>query len=155
MVVSAWTKEPLLWNFHNIRIIRFWTSRPMPIQTCSLCSPYICLSSLSLKGLLVSSCGKVIFSQVSVSHSVHRRGGVSGPISFLGDGWVSLVPVPFSEGGYVQGVGTHPQDIGPGVVGTHHPLLILSGSHHTYGRHAGGTHPTGMFSCKRCVFFLL
>ena len=45
-----------------------------------------------------SSCGRIIFSQASVSHSVH--GGTSGSMSFLGMGqWVSLVLGPF------QGVG--------------------------------------------------
>ena len=43
---------------------------------------------------------------MSVSHSVHGGGrggvGIPGPMSFSGEGWVSLVQVP-SRGGYVQG----------------------------------------------------
>ena len=41
-------------------------------------------------------------------------------------------------GGYIRGVPT-PWTWARGVV---HPCL-----HHTYGRQAGGTHPTGMLSC--------
>ena len=34
-------------------------------------------------------------------------------------------------------------------VDAHSPLLLTaSGSHHTYGRKAGGMHPTGMLSCR-------
>ena len=56
-----------------------------------------------------------MFSQVSVSHSVHRGVGISGSMSFLGFGisgtrsflkaLVSLVPGALLWGGYVQGVG--------------------------------------------------
>ena len=34
-------------------------------------------------------------------------------------------------------------------------LLTPSGGHHTYGRQAGSTHPTGMHSCFVIVFFFL
>ena len=53
-----------------------------------------------------------------------------------------------------RGVGTHTPDMGPGV-GTHPQLLIPSGSHHRYSRHAGGMHPTGMRSCFYEVLFTL
>ena len=56
-----------------------------------------------------------MFSQVSVSRSVHRGVGISGSMSFLGVGisgtrsflkaLVSLAPGPVLGGGYVQGVG--------------------------------------------------
>ena len=69
-----------------------------------------------------SSCGKVVFSEASVSHSV-PGGDVGGGLCShdLSDrGWVSLVPDAFWGGGYVWGwVGmsrawiTPPQDRGP------------------------------------------
>ena len=56
-----------------------------------------------------------MFSQVSVSHSVHRGVGISGSMSFLGVGisgtrsflkaLVSLVPGPLLGIGYIQRVG--------------------------------------------------
>ena len=49
-------------------------------------------------------------------------GGISGTRSLLG-----------------VGVGIHPS-----------PLPTPSGSHHTYARKTGGTHPNGMLSCCRC-----
>ena len=53
-----------------------------------------------------TSCGSVMFSQASVSHSVHkRRGSISGTRSLLGR--VYLVPGPFL-GGWVCSGGTHP-----------------------------------------------
>ena len=42
------------------------------------------------------SCGKLMFSQASVTHSVHRGGSECGPNPFGGGGWVC------GEGGYVQ-----------------------------------------------------
>ena len=72
------------------------------------------------------TCGKLMFSQTSVSHSVH--------------GGVALVQGPVCGGGYVQG-GTHPLI----------PPLIPSGSYHKYFHQAGGTHPTGMLSCQYCI----
>ena len=101
------------------------------------------------------SWGKVMFSQVSVSHSVHRVGvGIPGFISFLG--WVPLVPCPlwggflwtpgpflwggyFQGGGYVQGVGmskgvgTPPTDMRP--VGEEWVPIGYHGIQSAYGRH--------------------
>ena len=40
-----------------------------------------------------------MFLQASVSHSVHRRVvGIPGPMSFLGDMWVPLLPGPYVHG---------------------------------------------------------
>ena len=85
-------------------------------RVCSEMSPDLSLQNLSklVKSQASSlppakrSCGKVMFSQVSVSHSVDRGG------------WVSLVSGPFWEvrmsrgyvgGGYAQRVGTYPPDM--------------------------------------------
>ena len=66
-----------------------------------------------------------MFSQASVSHSVHRGG----------DGYVQGCP----GCGYVQGVGMYN--------GWARLLLTPSGGHHTCSRQAAGMHPTGMLSC--------
>ena len=68
-----------------------------------------------------------MFSQASVSHSVH-----------------ALCP----RGVYMWGVGTQPWTwTRGGGYPTHPPLLTPSGGQRTYGRQAGSTHPTGMHSC--------
>ena len=78
-----------------------------------------------------------MFPQASVSHSVQRGGG-GGEYP-----WSQVM----SRGmGVSRGMGTHPF-----LTWDHWglPILLLlspSGSHHTYGRHVGGTHPTGMLS---------
>ena len=64
-----------------------------------------------------SSCGKVMFSQASVSHSVHGEGvGIPGPMSFPGvGGWVGICK---GEGnmqeGWVCAGGGYLPDMGPG-----------------------------------------
>ena len=91
-----------------------------------------------LFGVRNRSWGKVMFSQVSVSHSIHGgrgrylwslipSGGISGAryILYMGDGYVW-------RGGYVQG-GRY--------------SLPWTWDTTGYGRQAGGTHPAGMFSC--------
>ena len=64
------------------------------------------------------SWGKVMFSQVSVSHSVYRGCGISGPMFFLG---VCLVPGPFwgvgMSGGMSKGVGHVWGQVFPGGMG--------------------------------------
>ena len=47
------------------------------------------------------SCGKVMFSQVSVSYSVHMGVAMPGSRFLSGQGWVRLVPGPFQWGGDV------------------------------------------------------
>ena len=117
-----------------------------------------------------SSCGKVMFSHASVSHSVHG-------------GWVSLVvpdpfwgswyawsqvssrsryvwyQLPFGGLGYVQGwvcpvcEMSRRGSMSKGEVNTHPPWpLTPSGSYHMYGCQAGSTHPTGMLSCFSSFF---
>ena len=47
-------------------------------------------------------------------------------------------------------VGTHPRHPQTWTRGGWYPpplLLTPSGSHYTYSRQAGGTHPNGMYSC--------
>ena len=66
-----------------------------------------------------------MFSQVCLSV---KGGQISCPISFRG-GVISDTR-SFQGGGYVQGMGTHPQD----TMG--------------YGQQVGGTHPTGMLPCS-------
>ena len=61
-------------------------------------------------------------------------------MSVHGGGWVCLVPRLFLGcRGCVQG--------GYGAWVTPAPPPTPSGSHHTYDRQAGGTHPIGMLSC--------
>ena len=84
-------------------------------------------------------------------------GGILGPLSFLGGGYLwSQAPSGGGmsrAGGYVRGgwvisrgwvcLGSgYPLDI-------YHPppLLAPSGGHNVYDRRAGGTHPTGMHFC--------
>ena len=114
-----------------------------------------------------------MFSRESVSYSVHGSEYswshvlwrwvylVPGPL----EGWVSLVPGPFwgwvgcPGAGYVQGVSMSRR--GQYVRGRYSPpppdiptppLLTPSGSHHTYSRQAGCTHPTRMLSCLKILF---
>ena len=68
-----------------------------------------------------------MFSHRSVSHSVHRGGvGICPLISFPGGG------------GYVQGVGSHPQDMGLGGTYPHghrgggYSPPSTTDTHHTY-----------------------
>ena len=73
----------------------------------------------------------VMFSQASVSHSVHGdRGGypLYQPLSRVG----IFVPGPLWGSGYVQRVGTHSPP--PGLLRP------------TYGHHAGAMHPIGTLS---------
>ena len=123
----------------------------MGLDTSSVQSPMV--SALFWKSWVItarnSSCGKVMFSQASVSHTVWEwgAGGISGT-NIQGSGFVQMSRragmfggwnVQMSRGGYVQGrVGTHPP-----------PLLTHIGSHHTCGQQVDSTHPTGMLSC--CV----
>ena len=72
-----------------------------------------------MKGVMIvsalqQSCGKAMFSQAPVSHSVHLGTGIPGPRSLQGLG--------MSRGGYVKAVGTPPTP------------LTTSGDHHKYGR---------------------
>ena len=68
-------------------------------------------------------------------------------------GWVSVVPGTFGGGvGMYKGRGMCRELVltrghGTRRVGTHSLILTLGGNHHTYGRQAGSTHPTGMLSC--------
>ena len=81
------------------------------------------------------SCGKVIFSQASVSHSVHRR--VSGSVH------AGIHPTPRAD---TPSTGSTPP---PGT--THPPWKAHTPeAHPSSGAHtpaADGTHPTGMLSC--------
>ena len=53
-----------------------------------------------------SSCGKVMFSQASADHSVHRGGvGISGPRSLPGRGGRVGVPEGSRRGRYPRGAG--------------------------------------------------
>ena len=90
-----------------------------------------------------------MFSQVSVSHSVHGGGDseylVPGP--FWGMSMAQGVGMSRRGVGYVQeGVGMSKGDVYVWV-GYSCNLLTPSDSHYMYGRQAGGTHPTGMLSC--------
>ena len=81
------------------------------------------------------------------------RGGYSHP-ALMGREWIC------AEGRYSSHLDMEP---GGGYSSPRHgtrgwvltpsplPLLTPSGSHHTYGRHAGGKYPTGMLSNKRTI----
>ena len=86
-----------------------------------------------------------MFSQASVSHSVHcgGEGGVQGWTGkSRGYVWGGVV---MSKGGGSHPFPRHWTRGGLGV-DTHPLLLIPNGGHHIYGRQAGGAHPTGMLS---------
>ena len=63
---------------------------------------------------------------------VHRKVGMSREVGMSGSAYCQRV-------GISRGVYVHPQ------------LLTPSGDHHIYGRQAGGTRPTRMLSCLKCV----
>ena len=81
--------------------------------------------------------GKVMFSRVSVSHSVHSGVGISDPVSFQGVG-ISGTRSPSGKGMCLGMV--HVQGVCP--VGGHETWNTIG-----YGWQAASTHPTGMFSC--------
>ena len=111
----------------------------------SACSSIYQVAALCIFSTRNSSYGKVMFSQASVSYSLHEewRGGM-----FTRAGWVDMgqpgggySPRHGTGGGYLP----HP---GHGTRGWVVPLLLTpSGNYHTYGQHACGTYPTGMLSC--------
>ena len=91
------------------------------------------------------SCGKIIFSQASVSHSVHR-GGVC-----LGACWDLHTPSRYPPGRYTPREGTpHPQAVHP--LGRYIPQARTppTGQIHPSPMTVtavDGTYPTGMLSC--------
>ena len=96
------------------------------------------------------SCGKIMFSQVSVC----SRGNLWYHV-LSGVGWVSLAPGPLL-GWVCQGVGTAldmgPQERGEYLPPNPNPLELDTTR---YGRQVGDTHPTGMLSCYPDIFALM
>ena len=103
---------------------------------------------------------KVMFSQMSVSHYVHKvlmypGGGVE--ITYPQNTLLPEIPTPriythrdtIPEGRHIPWDTLTPRDtLLPGIP---YPLLTSSGGHcKTYVWQAGGTHPTGMLSWLKC-----
>ena len=81
----------------------------------------------------------------------------SGWVPFLGGVLRGLWVSP-EEGGYVQGVGTHPLDMGPQDDGMSKAVdFIYKQIWDTtgYGWHAGSMHPTVTLSCYLIVWSIL
>ena len=95
------------------------------------------------------SCGKVIFSQASVSHSVHRRGGCL-PQCMLG-----YTPCRYTLWQVHLHAGTPPGRYTPMQVHPHAGTTPRRTGIPSTVTAADGTHPTGMLSCYYVILSLL
>ena len=103
------------------------------------------------------SCGKVVFSQASVSHSVHRWGGCGRHP--LGSHPAADTPWAVTQlGSYTLGKHRPGHTPCPKYAGIHSPRPVHAGIHtsprppsppHTA---ADSTHPTGMHFCFYCGY---